>query len=438
MNAFRQTSSSIFRIYTKSIGIRQDACKSFILRSFSSHTSARQGNVHALTGYAFAGKPRHVEQSEFEREEKDEQSESINSSQNLSRQGFPVESVIGQWTDAMLQGGESGEDALAITKMKEEGDWFLGIADGVGGWSENGIDPALFSQSLMYYASQYAKRFHACPDRIEAEEMQDSPPSSPLDTPPPSPSSDTSPSVAASKAEPGTPLDILQHAYQSTQKEKDVPAGSATACFLTFDSSKGILRSANLGDSGFLILRPGSSTAVDAKRGQEKSTSNEEGDRFGLHLVHHQSKPQTHGFNTPLQLSKLPPEYRFDGSIDSQPSHADTFSCRLMDGDIVLAATDGFWDNVSVPETLQLIAFIRKKHHDAWLDRMSDISIDSLAEERDLANVLAQNLLQYTLMCQFSTTKRSPFERDAAKHGIHYPGGKVDDVAILTALVVER
>ena len=33
----------------------------------------------------------------------------------------------------------------------------LGIADGVGGWVEEGIDPSLFSQSLMYHAHRYAK-----------------------------------------------------------------------------------------------------------------------------------------------------------------------------------------------------------------------------------------------------------------------------------------
>ncbi|MCO5589892.1 hypothetical protein L7F22_043861 [Adiantum nelumboides] len=294
-------SPSIVKAFARLPDIHQGPSKLITLRNFSSHTSARHGNVQALTGYAFAGKPRYAEQTE-----EDGKAKAIDP-KKLPRQGFPIGTPIGKWTDAMLKGGESGEDALSVTKMKDEGDWFLAIADGVGGWSENGVDPALFSQSLIYHASEYAKRFHACPDRLEAEELdptqQSSPPSSPLDTPPPSPSSSVS--AAASKADPGTPLDILQFAYQSTQQEKDVPAGSATACFLTFDSSKGILRSANLGDSGFLVLRPGSSTIVVGKD-EEKGAVNEEGDRIGLHVIHHQSKPQTHGFNTPLQLSKLP------------------------------------------------------------------------------------------------------------------------------------
>ena len=33
----------------------------------------------------------------------------------------------------------------------------LGIADGVGGWVESGVDPSLFSQSLMYHAHRYAQ-----------------------------------------------------------------------------------------------------------------------------------------------------------------------------------------------------------------------------------------------------------------------------------------
>lgn len=33
----------------------------------------------------------------------------------------------------------------------------LGIADGVGGWVTSGVDPSLFSQSLMYHAHRYAK-----------------------------------------------------------------------------------------------------------------------------------------------------------------------------------------------------------------------------------------------------------------------------------------
>jgi hypothetical protein len=33
----------------------------------------------------------------------------------------------------------------------------FGVADGVGGWSDLGVNPGLFSQALMYHAHRYAK-----------------------------------------------------------------------------------------------------------------------------------------------------------------------------------------------------------------------------------------------------------------------------------------
>jgi protein phosphatase PTC7 len=33
----------------------------------------------------------------------------------------------------------------------------LGVADGVTGWLESGVDPALFSQALMYHAHRYSR-----------------------------------------------------------------------------------------------------------------------------------------------------------------------------------------------------------------------------------------------------------------------------------------
>ena len=33
----------------------------------------------------------------------------------------------------------------------------FGVADGVGGWAASGVDPSLFSQTLMYHSHRYAK-----------------------------------------------------------------------------------------------------------------------------------------------------------------------------------------------------------------------------------------------------------------------------------------
>ena len=43
----------------------------------------------------------------------------------------------------------------------------FGVADGVGGWNDNGVDPSLFSQALMYHASRYSKESWAGEPEID-------------------------------------------------------------------------------------------------------------------------------------------------------------------------------------------------------------------------------------------------------------------------------
>lgn len=57
--------------------------------------------------------------------------------------------------------------------------------------------------------------------------------------------------------------------------------GSSTACVMILDRSESIMRAANIGDSGFMVVRGG--------------------------RVVHRSHEQQHYFNTPYQLSLPPP-----------------------------------------------------------------------------------------------------------------------------------
>ena len=43
----------------------------------------------------------------------------------------------------------------------------FGLADGVGGWVESGIDPSLFSQALMYHAHRYSRNAWAGEPEID-------------------------------------------------------------------------------------------------------------------------------------------------------------------------------------------------------------------------------------------------------------------------------
>ena len=75
----------------------------------------------------------------------------------------------------------------------------------------------------------------------------------------------------AAPAQPRTAVEALDVAHRATQ----LP-GSATACLLRLDAARGLLDAANLGDSGFLIIRGG--------------------------RLHFQSPAMQHYFDCPLQV----------------------------------------------------------------------------------------------------------------------------------------
>lgn len=348
----------------------------------------------------------------------------------------------------------------------KRGDTAFGVADGVGSWSQQGVDPALFSQGLMYHASQAFER--AAANHTGAQDPE------------------------------AHPRNLLAYAYKQVLAEDGIPAGSSTATILTLEAATGILRSVNLGDSGFIVLRKDASDDDAISRftpvgGDDKNDTDDLGRGRGvpgkraLPGTVYRSAPQQYYFNAPYQLSKYPkalieswrkenPGKEPDLLSESDPKMANEWSVRLRPGDIVVAASDGVWDNVWGKEWVGLVDFLRQRHHEHYAkahpppstpdEASSDDAqsqpnggdsasatatatasgatkdatsapADKWEEEKKLVEVIAYNALQYTLLCQFSEKKRSPFEAEAEKNRIRFPGGKIDDISIVVALVVE-
>ncbi|NWZ73861.1 PPTC7 phosphatase, partial [Acrocephalus arundinaceus] len=118
-----------------------------------------------------------------------------------------------------------------------------GVADGVGGWRDYGVDPSQFSGTLMRTCERLVKE---------------------------------------GRFVPSNPVGILTAGYCELLQNKVPLLGSSTACIVVLDRSSHRLHTANLGDSGFLVVRGGE--------------------------VVHRSDEQQHYFNTPFQLSIAPPE----------------------------------------------------------------------------------------------------------------------------------
>lgn len=114
------------------------------------------------------------------------------------------------WKESKVGKVDAGEDAFFKTNTPEG--LALGVADGVGGWSLVGVDPALFSWTLMDNAAVAAKNGN------DAHQ-------------------------------------ILDIAFHELRKSGKVAAGSSTACILNLSKTTGKMTTCNLGDSAFILIR---------------------------------------------------------------------------------------------------------------------------------------------------------------------------------------
>lgn len=291
-------------------------------------------------------------------------------------QGFPDDSPIAIWRDSLLKSTKqpwgAGHDWYFAAQT--HGNTVLGIADGVGGWEDSGVDPSHFSQAFMYYCDAFVREAKALP----------------------------------------LPVSIMEAGYRGVTHEDGVlagkscdwiesrvliPPGSSTACIITLDASDGVLNAANLGDSTFIVVR-------DSK-------------------VIHAQPSQTHYFNAPRQLSKLPPGSRSDGSFHDLPKHSDLARLELQHDDILILTTDGFSDNVFHAELEQLIVLL--------LDDARAKGIQG--DHQAVISTIAQACCNFARICAFKPDKESPFEVEARQHGLEFKGGKVDDVCVLAVLI---
>ncbi|KAI9189651.1 Protein phosphatase 2C 7 [Blastocladiella emersonii ATCC 22665] len=249
----------------------------------------------------------------------------------------------------------------------------FGVADGVGGWADLGVDPSLFAWELMRNCRWAADRA-ADADAAKAPE----------------------------------PRGVLSAAYARLLEQRAVTAGSATAAVLSFDQRTGLLRTANLGDSGYLIVGDGGRGAV------------------------YRSPEQQHYFNAPFQLSVSPDGVR--GNIADSPADAQVAEHQLHAGDVVIVATDGLFDNAFTSDIVYTVQRELTAHHPHWPATTSAGRDELAARVTRLARALAIQGREYAM----NHRRQSPFARAASSlSGRVYSGGKLDDVTVVTAVVVD-
>jgi len=161
----------------------------------------------------------------------------------------------------------------------------------------------------------------------------------------------------------------------------------------------------NLGDSGVMILRPALRTSPG---GRERPQL--------FPRVVFRSSDQTHYFNCPYQL----------GSGNVEIEDPDFVHVRVQPGDLVVAATDGVFDNLF---DHQVQAIVARHLAPAW--RAGESPVEHLPGLAVSIVKQAQHIGQQ----QDDKDIITPFALAAHTEGLDFRGGKLDDSTVVLGLV---
>ncbi|PON99406.1 PPM-type phosphatase domain containing protein [Trema orientale] len=172
------------------------------------------------------------------------------------------------------------------------------------------------------------------------------------------------------------PEEVLVRSVAETQSP-----GSSTILVAHFDGQT--FHVANIGDSGFIIIRNGA--------------------------IFRRASSMVHEFNFPLHIERG----------DDPSGLIEGYKIDLDEGDVIVTATDGLFDNLYEQE----IASIVSK------------SLEAGSKPQDIAKFLAKRAQE----AGQSSSSRSPFADEARVAGyVGFAGGKLDDVVVIVSLVQKK
>ncbi|KAF2151296.1 protein serine/threonine phosphatase 2C [Myriangium duriaei CBS 260.36] len=285
----------------------------------------------------------------------------------------------------------SGQDAFFLAHIaKSRRHVAFGVADGVGGWEESGVNPAHFAHGLCRYMAE---------NTLRPEKEQDL-----------------------------RPINLLTKGYDQVQEDPTIQAGGSTASLATADGS-GYMEVANLGDSGFVVLSPG------------KVTFKSEPQTSDFNTPYQLSKLTAH-------MKKQFAIFGGGAPIQDHPGRSDITHHELNHGDVVIFGTDGLWDNLSHMEVLRIVSILMEKAG-YWINGGSSVaSVDSKkvrnllhssGVEEDMASRLAYAIMKEAKVASHDMKRDGPFAREVQRWfpNEDYHGGKVDDIAIIACIAIQ-
>lgn len=262
-------------------------------------------------------------------------------------------------TESPATQSPTGEDNLFVSRQYEDGSIAVGVADGVGGWSEAGYDSSAISRELCSFIKS----------NFETDDNHRN----------------------------VSPKDLLVKAFADVLQSPKVEIGGTTACVGIFTGDRK-LKVANLGDSWCGLFR-------DYKLIEETGF-------------------QTHNFNTPYQLAKIPKEIVKQAELQGRryiidtPESADEYIWDLQKDDVVMFATDGVTDNV-ISNDIEI--FLRDQ-----IEGKRNIDLDGISK------TFVKEVVRVSKDQNFP----SAFAQELSKlTGQKYLGGKEDDITVVLVKV---
>ncbi|KAI4314871.1 hypothetical protein L6164_027736 [Bauhinia variegata] len=168
---------------------------------------------------------------------------------------------------------------------------------------------------------------------------------------------------------------VLEKAHSSTKAK-----GSSTACIITLTEEG--LRAINLGDSGFLVISQNGRTI----------------------------------FRSPIQQHSFFVTYQLESDIRGDlPSSGEVFTIPVSPGDVVIAGTDGLFDNLYKNDIINIVVSAIR----------AGLKPQATAER--IATLARQRALD--------KNRQTPFSIAAQNAGIRYYGGKPDDITVVVSYI---
>ncbi|XP_047329484.1 probable protein phosphatase 2C 55 [Impatiens glandulifera] len=188
-------------------------------------------------------------------------------------------------------------------------------------------------------------------------------------------------SITAIREEPKGCIDtarVLQKAHALLQAE-----GSSTVCIIAL-TERG-LHAINLGDSGFMVIRDDCTVF--------------------------KSPAQQHAFNRTYQLAAI-------GNGADLLSSAQVFSVPVIPEDVIIAGSDGLFDNL-------------------YSNEIASIAVNVIRAGSDPQDT-AQKIAAFARQSGDDKTRSTPFSTASQNAGFRYSGGKLDDITVVVSFVKEN